>query len=267
MQEITSRQNSKIKLASKLISKRQREAEGLFLVDYARDLDRALNNNYHIAFAFYCEALATDEDKALLEKIDPVLLHAVDADLMAKASYRKNPNGLVAVMEQKPILTLEDAKQAEARQILALVDLRKPGNIGALLRTADASGIESICLIDTALDMYNPNIIRASTGTVFLNNIYQMTSDEAFHFFDEQAISLVATHLEGTTSLYDVDFTSGRTAIALGTEDTGLDDMWVQRCDALVKIPMIGQMADSLNVSVSGAIFMYEALRQRQITR
>ncbi|MGB7339861.1 MAG: TrmH family RNA methyltransferase [Phototrophicaceae bacterium] len=264
MQTITSFQNSKIKLANRLVNKRQREKEGLFLIDYARDLERALANGYEVDFAFYCDALSSSDDKRLRAQLNQDNLYAVDADLMEKASYRQNPSGLVAIMRQKPALTVADAKAIDAPRILALVNLRKPGNIGALLRTADAAGIDMICLIDSALDIYNPNIIRASTGAVFLNNIYEMTSETAFEFFSTEHIQVIAAHLEGEQSLYDLDFTVGRHAIVLGTEDTGLDDEWVKRCDALVKIPMMGQITDSLNVSVSGAVFMYEALRQNK---
>lgn len=263
MQQITSFQNSKIKLANKLLNKRQREKEALFLIDYARDLDRALENSYQVEFAFYCESLATQDDKTLLARLDENIIYEVGADLMEKASYRQNPGGLVAIMQQKAALTLDDAKKIKSPHLLALVDLRKPGNIGALLRTADAAGIGMICLIDSSLDIYNPNIIRASTGTVFLSNIYQMSSDEVFSFFSDNDICVVAAHLQGAKSLFDLDFNARRTAIVLGTEDTGLDEIWVKRCDDLVKIPMVGQVSDSLNVSVSGAIFMYEALRQK----
>ena len=265
MQEITSFQNSKIKLANRLVNKRQRDKEKLFLVDYARDLNRALDNQYQVEFAFFCEALATEDDKVLLSQLDDNLVYHVNSDLMAKASYRQNPSGLVAIMQQKPLLTVTSLQNSElTSNILALVDLRKPGNIGALLRTADSAGFTSICLIDSALDIYNPNIIRASTGTVFLDNIYQMTSDEAVIFFKENNISIVAAHLEGQQSLYDIDFRSEHKVIVLGTEDTGLNEEWVGFSNELVKIPMIGQVSDSLNVSVSGAIFMYEALRQQQ---
>ena len=264
MQEIKSFQNSKIKLANKLVNKRQREKEQLFLIDYARDLERALKQGYQVEFAFYCEALATEDDTALLSQLDDNLIYAVDDELMSKASYRQNPGGLVAIMRQKSILTVADAIDVKSSHLLVLVGLQKPGNIGALLRTADAAGINMICLVDSKLDIYNPNIIRASTGTVFLDNIYQMSSDEAFGFFSDNQIRIVATHLDGKQSLYDLDFNIGHTAIVLGTEDKGLDEIWVKRCDALVKIPMVGAVSDSLNVSVSGAIFMYEVLRQRQ---
>ena len=263
MQQISSFQNPKIKLANKLLDKRHREQEGLFLVDYARDLERALQHGYQLEYAFYCPALATNEEQALIEKLDASALYEVSKDLMEKASYRENPAGLVAVMKQKPALGMTEAKKKKAPHVLALVNLRKPGNIGALLRTADAAGIQMICLIDTSLDLYNPNIIRASTGAVFLENIYQMSSEEAFAFFADEQIAIIAAHLSGQKSLYELDFNAQRSAIALGTEDEGLNEQWVYHCDALVKIPMMGSLADSLNVSVSGAIFMYEALRQK----
>lgn len=263
---ITSFQNSKVKLANKLVNKRQREKTGLFIIDYARDLERALANDYEIEFAFYCEALASDADRKLLGQIDTALVYDVSDDLMNKASYRQNPGGLVAILRQKPPLTLADAAQIDAQHSLALVDLRKPGNIGALLRTADAAGFGMICLIDTALDVYNPNVIRSSTGAIFLPNIVQINTEEALNFFREQQITVVATHLEATQSPYEFDFMAQRTVIVLGTEDTGLDDLWVNHSDTLLKIPMLGRLSDSLNVSVSGAVIMYEALRQRLAT-
>jgi TrmH family RNA methyltransferase len=264
MERISSFQNSKIKLANKLVSKRYREKNGLFLIDYARDLGRALEYHYQVEFAFFCPELATTDDKAVLAHLDSANVYEVTAELMEKAGYRQNPGGLVAVMQQKVPLTVIDAEKVQSRHILALVNLQKPGNIGALLRTADAAGIDMICLVDSVLDIYNPNIIRASTGTVFLDNIYQLSTAEALDFFGKQQIAIVAAHLAGECSLYNVDFNARRTAIVLGTEDEGLDGIWVKHCDKLVKIPMIGQIADSLNVSVSGAIFMYEALRQGQ---
>jgi TrmH family RNA methyltransferase len=260
---ITSFQNSKIKLANKLVNKRERQQQKLFLIDYARDLERALEHDYTVEFTFYCEALATAEDNLLLAQLGTSEVYDVSADLMEKASYRQNPGGLVAIMRQKPMLTAADAEKIQSQHILGLVNLSKPGNIGALLRTADAAGFNAILLIDSQLDIYNPNIIRASTGAVFLDNIYQMTMLDALNFFAKHEISIVATHLNGTISLYEFDFTAQRTTIIFGAEDTGLEETWVSHCDALVKIPMIGHLSDSLNVSVSGAICMYEALRQR----
>jgi RNA methyltransferase, TrmH family len=201
----------------------------------------------------------------MLDLLPQHQIYQVSSDLMEKASYRENPGGLVTVMQQKQMLTLTALPDHPPALMLALVALTKPGNIGALLRTADATGVEFICLIDSALDIYNPNIIRASTGTVFLNNLITASTAQAIQYFQAHHYQIVAAHLAGTQSLYDTDFTSRPTVIVFGTEDQGLDDSWVNSCDVLVRIPMIGKIADSLNVSVSGAVFLYEALRQRQL--
>ena len=261
-QQISSAQNNKIKLAVKLLSKRQREKTGLFLIDDARDLGRALDCGYKVDFALFCEELASQQDQEIVARITESAVYDLSADLMKKASYRQNPGGLVAVLYQKTIPGAGDLAKESSSHLLGLVNLSKPGNIGALLRTADASGFDHICLIDSAVDLYNPNIIRASTGAVFLNHIYVMSSSDALAIFQRQNIRILAAHLDGTMDLYDYDFTAQRTAILLGAEDIGLGEFWVRQCNELVKIPMIGQMTDSLNVSVSGAIFMYEALRQ-----
>jgi TrmH family RNA methyltransferase len=196
-----------------------------------------------------------------LDNLPDQQVFEIAPDLMEKASYRENPGGIVAVVRQKPMRTQPDKYPG---LVLALVNLTKPGNIGALLRTADATGVQSIYLIDEQLDRYNPNIIRASTGAVFLDNLVHMSSAEALEDFKKHSYRIIAAHLSGTQSLFDVDFTSHPTVIVFGTEDKGLDDVWVHACDALVKIPMLGKIADSLNVSVSGAVFLYEALRQQQ---
>jgi RNA methyltransferase, TrmH family len=262
LETITSTQNNKIKLARKLHDKRQREREGLFVVDYARDLARALANGYQVEFALFCPALATTEEAAILATLPTA--YEVAADLMAKASYRQNPGGLIAVMQQKALANADDVKALVADYVLGLVALEKPGNIGALLRTADAASFTAILLIDTALDIYNPNIIRSSTGASFLGNLYALTSHQAQALLHERGYQVLSAHLEGDVGLYDVDFRH-KSAVILGKEDTGLPQTWVDACDHLVKIPMHGQLSDSLNVSVSGAVFMYEALRQQQL--
>ena len=221
-----------------------------------RDLTRALACGYNIAHVFYCEELDMDDD---ISTIDHATIYEVPRDIMAKISYRSTPSSIVAVMHppqhQPPLSKIESSR------VLGLVNLQKPGNIGALLRTADATGFKAILLIDTSLDLYNPNIIRSSTGAVFLNNIYTVTSQQALSFFNEKSYSIIGGIVDGNTPLPEVDF-QRKSAILLGTEDVGLDDFWQTHCDVRVTIPMVGEISDSFNVSVSGAIFMYEALRQ-----
>lgn len=261
-EKITSFQNSKIKLIRRLRDRRHRERENRFVIDDTRDLERALAADYRIDFVLYCPALASDDDRSLVSRLNEAAVFEVTADILERASYRQNPSAVTAVMHQQPSLNAEAATTISSDRVLVLVELEKPGNIGALLRTADAAGFTAVLLVDIALDIYNPNIIRSSTGACFLNNIYHLSRDEAVTFLKSHAYQIAAGHLKGTQALFDLDF-SGPVAIVLGAEDRGLDDSWVEACDTLVKIPMVGQLSDSLNVSISGAIFMYEALRQR----
>jgi len=256
---ITSFQNAKLKLIKRLRNKRHRDQEKRFIIDTDRDLSRAIQNDYAIDFVLFCPP--TPHSELLNQLTQQTTIYQVSDEIMAKASYRDNPSDFLAVIHQKPIPTISEITKLESQHILGLVTLNKPGNIGALLRTSDATGFKSIFLIDSALDVYNPNIIRASTGTSFLDNIYIGSTQEAIHFFNSHRYQIIAGHLEGNKSLFDVNFKIP-TAIILGTEETGLSDEWVDACDETVIIPMVGQVADSLNVSVSGAVFMYEALRQ-----
>ncbi len=257
---ITSFQNQRVKLAQKLHDKPAREREKLFVIDDARDLNQALEFDFEIEYMLYCPSQADEDDEDLAESIDAPI-YDVASDILAKASYRQNPGGLVAVMRQKaqrtglPVLT--------ERTLLVLVDLRKPGNIGALLRTADAAGMGAVLLVDTALDLYNPNIIRSSTGACFLDTIYTVSSTTALSALTANGYQCLAGHLQGATNLYDVDL-QRKSALVLGTEDIGLNELWSTSCDVRVRIPMMGHVTDSLNVSVSGAILMYEALRQNR---
>lgn len=259
LEKITSFQNPKIKQLKKLRDKREREKTGLFVIDYARDLERALAYGYMIDYAFYCPAMAASTlPQHLLEETQ---LYEVTQELIENISYRENPSEIVAVLRQKPAYGIEQTNTLAAPHILTMVGLQKPGNIGALLRSADAAGIQAVFLVDTALDIYNPNIIRSSTGACFLPNLYTLTSQQALTFFRRGAYQVISATSNGSTSLFDVDF-SHKIAVVLGTEDKGLSDFWLRECDLLVKIPMIGHMVDSLNVSVSGAVIMYEMLRQ-----
>lgn len=256
---ITSFQNAKLKQIKRLRNKRHRDQEQRFIIDTDRDLSRALEQGYDIDFALFCPP--TPHQDLLNQLIEKTIIYQVSDEIMQKASYRDNPSDFVAVVHQKPIPAIDTITTLESQHILGLVALNKPGNIGALLRTADATGFKTIFIIDSVLDIYNPNIIRASTGTSFLGNIYTSSTQQAIEFFKSQQYQIVAGHLDGSKSLFDVNFKK-QTAVILGTEETGLSQEWVDACDETVIIPMVGQIADSLNVSVSGAVFMYEALRQ-----
>ncbi len=252
---ITSANNSKLKLVKRLRGKRGREAEARFVIDYARDLRRALDLGYRAEFLLRCPELGGEIGDMDCET------HTIIPQLLRRFSYRENPDGILAVMRSrlpKSRLWLEGANIHSA---LVLVDLRVPGNIGALMRSADASGCDAIMLVDCALDLYNPNIIRSSTGACFLDNIYQLTSNEALTWLKDAGLAIVAADVAGE-SRYDAAF-ADKTAIVLGTEDKGLSADWLENADRRLRIPMVGKVANSLNVSVSGAILMFELQRQR----
>ena len=233
--------------------------KNLFVIDYERDLERALQQDYTIEFMMYDPAVA---DVAFIQNLGDVTCYEITEQVLKKVSYRENSAGFVAVLQSKPVKNLADLQAKTVKHILGLVDLRKPGNLGALLRTADATNFDAILLVDMSLDLYNPNIIRSSTGACFLDNIYQFDSTTTIDYCKQNNIQVVSAYVTGDKTLYDVDFQQP-TAIMLGTEDKGLSQKWVTNSDQLVNIPMAGRISDSLNVSVSGAIFMYEALRQR----
>ena len=259
-EQITSLQNSKVKLINRLHTKRGRVQENLFVIDYERDLERALNQGYEIEFVLYCPEIT---DASALERIAETTVYEISQQILNKVSYRENSTGIVAVMRSKASRGLAELQGARVEHVIGLVDLKKPGNIGALLRTADVTGFDAILLIDMSLDLYNPNIIRSSTGACFLDNIYQLNTSSAIDYCKANDMQIIAAHVDGDETLYDVDFRQ-KTAIMLGTEDKGLSQQWVQNSDRLIKIPMAGRISDSLNVSVSGAVFMYEALRQQK---
>lgn len=257
---ITSEQNSKIKLVKRLRGKRGRANAQRFLIDYERDLQRALGCGFAIDYLLHSPEIAA------APTLDDIEIHQVSPQLMKTVSYRENPAGIVAVMHSRPAKELADLVASSPCHVAALVSLSVPGNVGALLRTADAAGIDAVILVDSALDLYNPNVIRSSTGACFRDNVYRLGSDEAVRYLRQNGFQIVAAAVDGATSLFELDF-RGRTAIVLGAEDQGLPHDWLKLADQLVRIPMASALADSLNVSVSGAILMYERFRQQHATR
>lgn len=252
---ITSPQNSKIKLVQRLRGKRGRQREARFVIDYERDLQRALLLGYDIDFILHCPELAPAPAGIDAER------HPLTTALFKRVAYRENPDSLVAVLHCKPARDLAVLQARAVHHAIALVGLAVPGNIGALLRSADAAGIDAVILVDSAVDIYNPNVIRSSTGACFRDNIYQLSGDEALAFFKREGFQLVAADVAGGLTLYEIDFRS-KTALALGAEDRGLPPEWIDHADQVARIPMKGAVCDSLNVSVSGALMMYEMFRQ-----
>jgi len=185
----------------------------------------------------------------------------IPEQLYRKAAYRESTEGIIAEVEYKA-LGLSDLKLPENPLIVVLESVEKPGNLGAVLRSADAAGASAVLICDPLTDIYNPNLIRASIGAVFTVPTVACGSSEAISFLKERGIQILTAQLQDSSLYYDVDMARG-TAIVMGTESTGLSNQWRAAADAHIRIPMLGRL-DSLNVSVSAAILLYEAVRQRQ---
>ena len=248
---ITSPQNPKIKDLLLLETKsRERKARGLFVVEGRREYRRA------VAAGYQTETLFVREGEPEAGRADFVVSRSV----YEKIAWREGTEGIVAVMQVRE-QRLEDLSLSSAPLILVLESVEKPGNLGAVLRTADAAGVDAVLVCDPLTDLYNPNLIRASLGAFFSVPVVACTSQESFAWLTARGIAILTAQLQDSELYYETDMVRP-TALVFGTEDKGLTPFWRERADAHIRIPMAGTM-DSLNVSVSAAILAFEAVRQR----
>ena len=299
--EITSAQNPRIKNLLLLQEKsRARREQGLFVVEGRRELEHYLEAGFEIDSLFVCPEIAgekalpsaslrdpvranapgkafspqTDKAEGLLSRQASAFLKAcrnnsasgydifeIPEQLYRKVAYRESTEGILAIVKYKS-LSLEDLQLPEHPLVMVLEAVEKPGNLGAVLRSADAAGADAVLLCDPLTDLYNPNLIRASIGAVFTVPTVACTSEAAIGFLQEHGIQILTAQLQDSSPYYDVDMKRG-TALVMGTEATGLTPLWRKAASAHIRIPMLGRL-DSLNVSVSAAILLYEAVRQRQ---
>lgn len=259
---ITSVQNARIKHVVALQQKSSlRREEGLFVVEGQREIEHCIACGYEIVEEFCRECEGTEaRGRENTTMVSP--------SVYEKMAYRGSTEGMIAVAKCKdhslsslltPHSSLLDKKNP---LIIVLESVEKPGNLGAVLRSAEASGVDAVIVCDPLTDMYNPNLIRASIGGVFSVPTAVCSSQECIAFLKERGIKILTAQLQDSYEYYDYDMRPA-TAIVMGTESTGLTDQWRQAADAHIRIPMLGRL-DSLNVSVSAAILMYEALRQRR---
>ncbi len=264
---VTSAQNAKIKALLALQEKsRARKEAGLFVVEGRRELGHCLDAGFRPRTLFACpEIIPADELQALVEQADALnpdcLLIELPAALYAKVAYREGTEGILAECEQRE-RTLDALELSDNPLIVILESVEKPGNLGAVLRSADAAGADAVILCDPLTDLYNPNLIRASIGAVFTVPVVCCSSEDAIAFLKARGIRILTAQLQDSSPYYNVDMARG-TALVMGTEATGLTPVWRVAADAHILIPMLGRL-DSLNVSVSAAILLYEAVRQRQ---
>jgi len=253
---ITSLQNSKIKNVVLLGQKsKERNKQQLFPVEGKREIIMASCAGYTIDTLFVCSGFLCEE------KIAANNIYEVNKKVFDKIAYRENSDGLLALV--KPKETTFDNLQIQANPfIIILESVEKPGNLGAILRTADAANVDAVIICDPKSDIYNPNVIRSSLGCVFSVKNITCTSEQALEWLHTNNITTYAAELNATQWYYNEDYTKG-SAIIMGTESEGLSDFWLKNTKKHIKIPMKGK-ADSLNVSVSTAILTFEAMRQRE---
>ena len=267
-EQITSAQNAKVKNLLALQEKsRTRREQGLFVVEGRRELGHALEAGFRPRTLFVREAdlEALKELTALAEAVNPdCLAVTLPSPLYAKIAYREGTEGIIAEMETRP-LSLEDLPLGEAPLIVVLESVEKPGNLGAVLRSADAARADAVIICDPLTDLWNPNLIRASLGGVFTVPTVCASSEETIAWLRARGIRILTAQLQDSSWYYDTDMTGG-TALVMGTESTGLTDCWRRAADAHIRIPMLGRL-DSLNVSVSAAVLLFEAVRQRNAVR
>ncbi len=261
---LTSLQNPKIKNVVKLRERRHRDLQGLMLIEGVRELALALNNKVKLESIFYCEKYFHNNNELTLVKHaqkNGATLMEVDKKVFQKITYKENPDGLLAVAHQ-PKLPIKNLVLAKSPLLVVVVAIEKPGNLGAILRSADAAGVDGVIVCDQCTDIYNPNVVRSSIGTIFSMQIATGSSREAINWLKEKGISTVAASPGAITEYTDIDFRMP-VAIVLGSEQLGLSDEWLNMVDERACIPMYGQ-ADSLNVAASTAVLLYEAIRQRR---
>jgi RNA methyltransferase, TrmH family len=260
--EITSPANPRIKQLIALRRRRIREQSGVTLVEGLAEIELALTAGVRPQALYYCRQLTTAESLPLADRaaaLGTEVIH-LSRPVFEKVSYREGPDGWLAVV---PAVGTELARLQLPPRPLVLIcaGLEKPGNLGAILRTADAAGVAAVIAADPVTDWGNPNVVRASKGTVFSVPVASATTAEVLDWTAKHGLQIVAATPEATTLVTDADLT-GPTAIAVGAEQAGLPPDWLDSASVRVRIPMFGK-ADSLNVSTSAAIIAYEAVRQR----
>lgn len=256
---ITSTQNPKIKSLLALEKPRERRKQQLFIVEGAKEVRMAMEAGYRIGNIFFCEEILDKKESGDLLQQDKLLI-PVSKDVFDKIAIRESTGGILAVAEQKTH-RLQDIKLSANPLLLILEAVEKPGNLGAVLRTADAAGVDAVIICDPQTDFYNPNVIRSSVGCVFTKQIGSATSEETIAWLKQNQVNIYCTYLKASKPYHQTDF-SKPCAIVMGTESTGLSNLWVQNSAAKIIIPMQGKI-DSMNVSNAAAVVVFEARRQR----
>lgn len=261
---ITSPQNPLIKQIGLLQEKsRERRKTGLFIIEGLREILLALKGNYAIQTLLFCPDIISEDAVFNLKHATTSETEFIEitSEIYEKLAYRSTTEGVLAIVHSKD-LNIKNLKP-ETRNLLFLIAEapEKPGNIGALLRTADAANVDAVIIANPKTDMYNPNIIRSSVGCLFTNNLFTGSTSEIISFLKEHYINIYCAALQASVPYHSCDFKES-SAIVVGTEATGLSEEWLQNSTQNIIIPMQGEI-DSMNVSVAAGILIFEAKRQR----
>lgn len=261
---IQSRQNIQIKNLVKLRERKYRDRQESFLIEGLRELEHARSSNYEIEMIYYCpDYFPTERHSAFLQTVrgnKDTSLTRISREAFAKATYREGPDGIIAIAKQQRH-SIHELNLPKTPLLLVLEGIEKPGNLGAILRSADGAGADAVILVDCVLDLYNPNAVRSSQGLIFTLPIIYAEKNYLTEWLAQNKIQCIATTPDTKPLYWELDYRKP-TAFFFGSESEGLSDYWLTRANECVRIPMSGK-ADSLNVAASAVLCLYEAKRQR----
>jgi RNA methyltransferase, TrmH family len=262
LEQITSLQNPRIKNIIKLDKLAERKKQNLFVIEGEQEFKHAYQAEYKFDSIFICPEIFGKEqlDRIIAGKKSQTITFEISRPVYEKLAYRGSTEGIIALAHPRQN-KLSELHLSNNSLILALEAVEKPGNLGAILRTADAAGIDAVVLCDPHTDLYNPNVIRSSVGCIFTVPTALCSNQEARTYFRAHQIKIYAAALTAELFYHQSDL-KNPTAIIMGTESTGLSDFWLSQADTQIKIPMVGKN-DSLNVSTAAAVLVFEAQRQR----
>jgi TrmH family RNA methyltransferase len=260
--ELTSVKNPRVRAALALRDRRARDEAGMTLVDGARELGRAVAGGVRVTEVFVADSLLDDEARVVLDEARRAgaVIQRATAGVLDRLSYGDRSEGLVAVV-RVPDQSLRALTPAQPALVVVLEHVEKPGNLGAVLRTADAAGADAVIVADPRTDLFNPNAIRASLGTIFAVPVAAGTSAEVRAWLDGAGVRILAARVDAAVAYTSVDLRDP-VAIVLGSEAEGLTPAWDGDGVIPISLPMLG-VGDSLNVSITAAVLLYEARRQR----
>ncbi len=260
---LTSTQNARVKEVARLRKRAERDARRLFLVEGAREVSRALASGWRVDQLFYCPALHSRPDaEPLLAQARAAGAECFDCApaVFAKLAFKEGADGWLAVVRQQA-RGLDELTLSQPPFLLVAEAIEKPGNLGSILRAADGAGVDAVLLCDGRTDLYNPNVVRNSMGSLFSVPVAEAAAPEVWRFLRHHHVHVLAATPQAEALYSDVDL-RGPLAVVVGTESDGLSSAWMEQADLHVRIPMRG-MADSLNVACATTLLLYEAVRQR----